>query len=77
MAGNPLNSFEIPSGTMAVAEHDSRAYFKTSHKNMDILLNHGTFGSEVFKSPFEKGGFRGISGIYINPPIPPFSKGGN
>jgi hypothetical protein len=28
------------------------------------------------KSPFEKGGFRGISGAYKIPPTPPFSKGG-
>jgi hypothetical protein len=28
------------------------------------------------KSPFEKGGFRGISSAYKIPPNPPFSKGG-
>jgi hypothetical protein len=28
------------------------------------------------KSPFEKGGFRGISGAYKIPPNPHFSKGG-
>jgi hypothetical protein len=28
------------------------------------------------KSPFEKGGFRGISGAEKIPPNPPFSKGG-
>jgi hypothetical protein len=33
--------------------------------------------SGSFKSSLEKGGFRRISGGYINPPCPPFSKGGN
>jgi hypothetical protein len=28
------------------------------------------------KSPFEKGGFRGISKAYKIPPTPPFTKGG-
>jgi hypothetical protein len=28
------------------------------------------------KSPFEKGGFRGISSSYKNPPCPPLIKGG-
>jgi hypothetical protein len=32
--------------------------------------------TEVFKSPFGKGGFRGISGDYIKSPLPPFRKGG-
>jgi hypothetical protein len=32
--------------------------------------------TEVFKSPFEKGGFRGISGDYIkSPPSPLFQRG--
>jgi hypothetical protein len=32
-----------------------------------------------FKSPFEKGGFRGISNVlsFIKSPLPPFAKGGN
>jgi hypothetical protein len=28
------------------------------------------------RSPFEKGGFRGISGDYVKSPLPPFRKGG-
>jgi hypothetical protein len=42
---------------------------------MDINadLKHRTW---QVKSPFEKGGFRGISGGYYKSPLPPFSKGG-
>jgi hypothetical protein len=32
---------------------------------------------EQLKSPFEKGGFRGISASYKIPPTPPLEKGGN
>jgi hypothetical protein len=28
------------------------------------------------KSPFEKEGFRGFQGVILNPPYPPFPKGG-
>jgi hypothetical protein len=31
---------------------------------------------ECLKSPFGKGGFRGISGSYKIPPTPPLEKGG-
>jgi hypothetical protein len=35
-------------------------------------------GEAASKSPFEKGGFRGIfSTLDKNPPCPPFAKGGN
>jgi hypothetical protein len=37
----------------------------------DLIESQGNL-----KSPFEKGGFRGISGAYKIPPNPPFSKGG-
>jgi len=36
------------------------------------ILNY----QESLKSPFEKGGFRGISGGDKIPPIPPLEKGG-
>ena len=65
----------IISGEQGDVNH--RTYSKTSLKTIDILLNPGNVGSGGFKSPFEKGGFRGISGGYINPPFPPFSKGDN
>jgi hypothetical protein len=34
------------------------------------------FSTRVFKSPFEKGGFRGIIKRLFNPPYPPSEKGG-
>jgi len=40
-------------------------------KNLVLL-----FPGVAPKSPWEKGGFRGISGAYKIPPNPPFSKGG-
>jgi hypothetical protein len=33
-------------------------------------------GFGMVKSPFEKGGLRGISGGYFKSPLPPFFKGG-
>jgi hypothetical protein len=50
--------------------------FQNLFKGYGYLLNQDKVGSAGFKSPFVKGGFRGISGGYINPPLPPFFKGG-
>jgi hypothetical protein len=45
------------------------------HNYLDIKAGlEAGFG--MVKSPFEKGGFRGISRSYIKSPLPPFSKGG-
>ena len=42
-----------------------------------MALNQArTCGLSVWKSPFEKGGFRGISRCYSKSPLPPFRKGG-
>jgi hypothetical protein len=43
----------------------------------EMNLHQPKMGNRGLKSPFEKGGFRGILGTYINPPYPPFSKGGD
>ena len=44
-------------------------------KNM--TKNQHDFGVEALKSPFFKGGFRGIMERLSNPPYPPLEKGGN
>jgi len=41
-------------------------------EELDLMENR-----RYLKSPFEKGGFRGILGAYQIPPIPPFLKGGD
>jgi hypothetical protein len=48
-----------------------------SSKKLSSYGNSGLHGNQRhLKSPFEKGGLRGISGAYKIPPNPPFSKGG-
>jgi hypothetical protein len=43
---------------------------------LQIEIQSLTENQRYSKSPFEKGGFRGISGALKIPPNPPFSKGG-
>jgi hypothetical protein len=41
------------------------------------MVNQSIFKDQkCLKSPFEKGGFRGISNSYKIPPTPPLEKGG-
>jgi len=40
------------------------------------VLNQKKVGKGGFKSPFLKGGFRGIIKRLFNPPCPPLEKGG-
>jgi hypothetical protein len=54
-----------------------RTRFKTCLRLQIYVLNCRKVGTEVFKSPFEKGGLMGISGGYIKSPLPPFFKGGD
>jgi hypothetical protein len=51
-------------------------YFTTCLR-LQIMLSTGKMsGKAVLKSPFPKGGFRGIINRLFNPPLPPFRKGG-
>jgi hypothetical protein len=42
-----------------------------------VLKTRLKVGNGDFKSPFFKGGFRGIIKPLFNPPCPPLGKGGN
>ncbi len=44
---------------------------------MQLATSYSSGKRLVFKSPFEKGGFRGIFKRLENPPYPPLEKGGN
>jgi hypothetical protein len=52
--------------TEALCNGSRSVWYKTSY-----ILNTG-----CFKSPFFKGGFRGIIKRLFNPPLPSFRKGG-